>query len=189
MPPRLVLNKFDLDFSTTGFLIHWPTTFFVVDGIVVLDESVVTDGRDAVVPGVGMRTLILSRRGCDGIRHVVMEDEKGKLTKVSKERQSTRGLSEKMGKEFARGDSWITRSESTETRERRGGGERDGRRRERDGQGSERTMGWCGRAFWNGKLFLAGRRRLSWAKEEQAHWSVERPSEWSAGSSGIGCAA
>lgn len=101
MSPRLVLNKFNLDFPTTGLLILLSTFFLfivvaaAVDGIVVLDEGVVADGREAVVSGVGTRTLILSRRGCDGIRHVVMEDEKGKSNKVSKERRSTRGLSQK----------------------------------------------------------------------------------------------
>ena len=87
VPPRLVLNKFNLDFPTTGLFIFNPTLFFffvvatAVDGIVILDEGVVADGREAVVSGVGTRTLILSRRGCDGIRHVVMEDEKGKSNK------------------------------------------------------------------------------------------------------------
>jgi len=101
VPPGLVLNKFDLDFPTAGLLILLSTVFFVlviataVDGIVVLDEGVVADGREAIVPGVGTRTLILSRRGCDGIRHVVMEDQKGKSTKVSKERRATCGLSGK----------------------------------------------------------------------------------------------
>ena len=79
MPPRLVLNKFNLDFPTTGLLILLSTFFFIVvatavGGIVVLDEGVVTDGREAVVPGVWTRTLILSRKGCEGIRDVVMED-------------------------------------------------------------------------------------------------------------------
>ena len=87
VPPGLVLNKLDLDFSATGLLILRSTFFLLVvvatavDGIVVLDEGVVADGREAVVPGVGTLTLILSRRGCDGIRHVAMEDEKGKSGK------------------------------------------------------------------------------------------------------------
>ena len=101
MPPGLVLDKFDLNFSATGLLILGPTVFLVflfagaVDGIVVLDESVAGDGREAIVPRVGTRTLILSRRGCDGIRHVVMEDEKGKSHKASKDGCRTRGRSEK----------------------------------------------------------------------------------------------
>ena len=58
--------------------------------------------------------------------------------------------------------------------ERRSGEEeREGERRTGKGggtagKGDERTMGWRGRAFWNGKLFLVGRRRPSWAKKEQA---------------------
>ena len=72
VPPRLALNKFDLDFPTTGHFNLWPTLFFflavvsTVDGIVVLDEAVVADGREAVVPGVGTRTLTLYRRGGAG---------------------------------------------------------------------------------------------------------------------------
>ena len=87
VPPGLVLNKLDLDFPAASLLILRPTFLLIlvvaaaVDGIVVLDEGVVADGRDAVVPGVGTLTLILSRRGCDGIRHVAMEDEKGKSGK------------------------------------------------------------------------------------------------------------
>jgi len=87
VPSRFVLNKLDLYFPATGLLILWPTLLLLVifigavDGIVVLDEGVVPDGREAIVSGVGTRTLILSRRGCDGIRHVVMEDEKGKSHK------------------------------------------------------------------------------------------------------------
>ena len=91
MPPRLVLNKLDLDFPTTGLLILRPPVFFIVvfagtvDRIIVLDEGVATDGRgEAIAPGVGTRTLILSRSGCDGIRHVVMEDEKGKCAQCPK---------------------------------------------------------------------------------------------------------
>ena len=64
VPPRLVLNEFNLDFSTTGLLIPGPTLFVIVlvlvagtvDRIVVLDEGVVADGREAVVSGVGTRT-------------------------------------------------------------------------------------------------------------------------------------
>ena len=37
-------------------------------------------------------------------------------------------------------------------------------------------MGWRGRAFWNGKLFLVGRRRPSWAKKEQAIYISKQPS-------------
>ena len=44
------------------------------------------------------------------------------------------------------------------------------------GKGDERTMGWRGRAFWNGKLFLVGRRRPSWAKKEQAIYISKQPS-------------
>ena len=175
MPPRLVLNEFDLDFPATGLLILRPTLFVVVvvatavDGIVVLDEGVVADGREAVVPGVGTRTLILSRRGCDGIRHVAMEDEKGKSTKVSKERRR-RSVSEKRG-EIA-DDLVLSAMTRASGAEDGGTGEAEGRGTSRD----ERTMGWRGRAFWNGKLFLVGRRRPSWAKKEQAIYISKQPS-------------
>ena len=42
MPPGFVLNKFDLDFPTTGLFILWPTLFLffvvagTVNGIIVL---------------------------------------------------------------------------------------------------------------------------------------------------------
>lgn len=176
MSPRLVLNKLDLYFPTTCLLVLGPTVFvfFVisgaVDGIVVLDEGVASDGRDTVVPSVGTRSLILSRRGCDGIRHVVMEDEKGKSHKVSKEGLSTRGWSENgMEKKAEAGLSGIFAARRQKGLGGGGEREREGReRRQRDGQGDERTMGWRGRAFWNGKVFLVGRRRPSWAKKEQA---------------------
>ena len=160
MPPRLVLNKFDLDFPATGLLILRPTLFIVVvvatavDGIVVLDEGVVTDGREAVVPGVGTRTLILSRRGCDGIRHVVMEDEKGKSNKVSKERRSTRGLVRE--KKSGREGGWNRlecppRRRERERKRGRGGrgisgkgdGGRKGTRGRWDGVGEVSGMGNC----------------------------------------------
>ena len=66
---------------------------------------------------------------------------------------------------------------------RRGGEKSEGERgKEREGgteegrAGDERTMGWRGRAFWNGKLFLVGRRRPSWAKKEQAIYISKQPS-------------
>ena len=147
MPPRLVLNKFDLDFPATGLLILRPTLFIVVvvatavDGIVVLDEGVVADGREAVVPGVGTRTLILSRRGCDGIRHVAMEDEKGKSTKVSKERRR-RSVSEKRG-EIA--DDLVLSAMT------RASGAEDGGTGEAEGRGTSRTRG-----RWDGVGELSG---------------------------------
>ena len=64
----------------TGLLICLSTVFFftifvtAVGGIVVLDEGVVADGREATFPGVGTRMLILPRRGCDEIRNVIVED-------------------------------------------------------------------------------------------------------------------
>ena len=64
MPLGFVLDKFDLDFPTTGLFVLWLTLF--VDGIVVLDESVVADGRETVVPEVETRTLMSSRRRCVG---------------------------------------------------------------------------------------------------------------------------
>ena len=154
MSPRLILNEFDLDFPATGLLVLLTAVFFVfvvaaaVDGIVVLDEGVVADGRDAVVPEVGTRTLILSRRGCDGIRHVVMEDEKGKSNKVSKERRSTRGLVGE--KKSWRERSWNGLDDPPGRREREGEGERkksgkgDGGRkgREDDGMAWARFLEW-----------------------------------------------
>ena len=105
MPPGLVLNKLDLYFPTTGLLVLGSTLVVVVviagavDRIVVLDEGVAGDGREAIVPRVGTRTLILSRRGCDGIRHVVMEDEKGKWDESVQRRGAvwTRVLRKKEG--------------------------------------------------------------------------------------------
>ena len=182
--PRLILNEFDLDFPTAGLLVLLATFFFLfivaaaVDGIVVLDEGVVADGREAVVPGVGTRTLILSRRGCDGIRHVVMEDEKGKSNKVSKERRSTRGLvrEKKSGREGGWNRLECPPRRRERERKRGRGGERDKRKGRRRQEGDERTMGWRGRGFWNGKLFLVGRRRPSWAKKEQAIYISKEPS-------------
>ena len=152
MPPRLVLNKLDLDFPATGLLILGPALFFIVvvaaavDGIVVLDEGVVADGRDTVVPGVGTRTLILSRSGCDGIRHVVMADEKGKSNKVTKERRRRAG-SEKRG-EFAAG--FLRCPRRTSQREESNKGEREERREEERGTG----LGTRGR--WDGVGELSG---------------------------------
>ena len=152
MPPGLVLNKLDLYFSATGLLILGPTLVLVlvvataVDGIVVLDEGVVADGRDAVVPGVGTRTLILSRRGCDGIRHVVMEDEKGKSNKVSKERRSTRGVPAKKRVKDGRGPpgsaAVTSRSAAASGGGREGGGGRGGR-----GEGSSEGDGMAWASF------------------------------------------
>jgi len=69
--------------------------------------------------------------------------------------------------------SWGVRSDETERAARgREGGGRGGR----TSRGTERTMGWRGRAFWNGKLFLVGRRRPSWAKKEQAIYISKQPS-------------
>ena len=107
MPPGFVLNKFDLDFPAAGFVILRPTFFvFVaagtVDGIAVLDEGIVVDGREAVVLEAGTRTLISSRRGC--VQYIEVEDEpEHKPREVSKEKVSTRGLSEVRTKQFEAG--------------------------------------------------------------------------------------
>jgi len=66
---------------TRGSLILEPALLIVVattvvDGIALPDEGVGADGIEAVVPGVGTLTPILSRRGWDGIRHVAMKDER-----------------------------------------------------------------------------------------------------------------
>ena len=64
MLPRLVLIKSGRDFPTTGVFILWPTLFLffvvasTVDGIAVLNEGVVADGRE-VVPGFRARALVL----------------------------------------------------------------------------------------------------------------------------------
>ena len=143
MPPGFVLNKFDLDFPTTGLFILWPTLFLffvvagTVDGIIVLDEGVVADGREAVVPGVGTRTLILSRRGCDGIRHVVMEDEKGKSHKVSKEGCRRASGEKKRGRKLSE-----TRFFGSRVATRR----REEREEEREEDKGKRTEGTEGRA-------------------------------------------
>ena len=183
--PRLVLNKFNLDFPTTGLLILLSTFFLfvvvaaTVDSIVVLDEGVVADGREAVVPGVGTRTLILSRRGCDGIRHVAMEDEKGKSNKrcvcPKKEPWGGGRESRESGGKLAGDGVGVCAAAGAGARRREGRAE-ERTEGERDEQGDERTMGWRGRAFWNGKLFLVGRRRPSWAKKEQAIYISKQPS-------------
>ena len=186
MPPGLVLNKLDLDFPAAGLFILRPAFFIVIivastlDGIVILDERVVADGRrEAVVPGVGTRTLILSRRGCDGIRHVAMEDEKGKSNKrcvcPKKEPWGGGRESRESGGKLAGDGVGVCAAAGAGARRREGRAE-ERTEGERDEQGDERTMGWRGRAFWNGKLFLVGRRRPSWAKKEQAIYISKQPS-------------
>jgi hypothetical protein len=182
VPPRLVLNKLDLYFPTTGLLILRSTVFLVVliacavDSIVVLDEGVARDGREAIVPRLGTRTLILSRRGCDGIRHVVMEDEKGKWNKVSKEGCCVDAGRQKKEAVKKRGSDKIG-AMTDEEKEREEGGGKERERRGGDGTGTRKgTRGrWRGRAFWNGKVFLVGRRRPSWAKKEQAIYISKQP--------------
>lgn len=63
MPPRLVLDKLDLGFRTTGLLILRSTVFFVViagtvDGTIVLDEGVATEGGRPSFLGSGRKCLL-----------------------------------------------------------------------------------------------------------------------------------
>lgn len=157
VPPGLVLDELDLYFPTTGLLILGPTLFVIfviagtVDSIVVLDEAVATDGREAVVPSVGTRTLILSRRGCDGIRHVVMEDEKGKSHKVSKEGLSTGADSSEKKTEKKGGQARSVCCDEAERVGRKGPeGGREGTDGYRGSQGDERTIGmaWASLLEW-----------------------------------------
>ena len=105
MLPRLVLIKSGRDFPTTGVFILWPTLFLffvvasTVDGIAVLNEGVVADGRE-VVPGFGVRALVLSEE--------YVQDHStsswGTSTNISRAKRqgkvSTRGKSEEGTKNF-----------------------------------------------------------------------------------------
>ena len=70
----------------------------VVNGIVDPDEGVVADEREPAVPGIGTLTLILPRRGCDGIRHVATEDERGSSDKDVQRKTGTQCLRRRTGR-------------------------------------------------------------------------------------------
>lgn len=134
-----------------------------------------TGGRPSFL-GSGRGRLFCPEEDVTGSGMLLWRTRKASRTKLSKERRfDARGLSEKKGGRNRASELFRLPAANEREREKEeaGGAEERGERKGRGtgtgtGEGGERTMGWRGRAFWNGKLFLVGRRRPSWAKKEQA---------------------